>query len=71
MENMIILKNTQVAMKSFAAPFYNHFGLNLNKKKRVVIRAMRKKLNIFIVIRAMRKKLNIFMLQLLIYNIVE
>ena len=31
----------QVAMKPFAPSFFNRFCLNLNRKKRVVIRAMR------------------------------
>ena len=42
----------------FALPFFNHFSLSLNIKKRKVIRAM-------------RKKLNLFMFQLLIYYILE
>ena len=42
----------------FASPFFNNFSLSLNIKKRVVIRAM-------------GKKLNLFMLQLLIYYILE
>ena len=36
-----------VTIKSFVPPFFNHFSLNLNQKKLVVMRAMRKKLNIF------------------------
>ena len=36
-----------VTMKSFAPPFFDHFCLSLNRKKRVVMRTMRKKLNIF------------------------
>ena len=47
-----------MTMKSFAPPFFNHFSLSLNRKKRVVMRAM-------------RKKLNIFALQLPIYYILE
>ena len=36
----------QVAMKSSAPPFFNHFSLSLNRRKPVVIRATTKKLNI-------------------------
>ena len=32
-------------MKSFAPPFFNRFSLNLNREKRGVMRAMRKKLS--------------------------
>ena len=39
-----VLRKTQETMKTFALPFFNHFGLNLNRKKRVVMKAMRKKL---------------------------
>ena len=39
-----VLTKTQETMKTFALPFFNHFGLNLNRKKRVVMKAMRKKL---------------------------
>ena len=48
-KKVIILKKIQVAMKTFAPPFFNHFNLSLNqkKKKRVVMRAMRMKLNLF------------------------
>ena len=42
----------------FAPPFFNHFSLNLNMWKRVAMRAM-------------RKKLNLFTLQLPIYYILE
>ena len=45
-------------MKAFTPPFLNHFSLSLNRKKRVVMGVM-------------RKKLNIFTLQLSIYNILE
>ena len=45
MKKVIILKKILVAMKSFAPPFFNHFSLNLNREKRVVMRAMRKKLS--------------------------
>ena len=58
MKNVIILKKIQVTMKTFAPPFFNHFSLSLNRKKCVVIRAM-------------RKKLNIFTLQLSIYYVLE
>ena len=43
----IILKKIQVTMKTFVPLFFNHFSLSRNRKKRVVMRAMRKKLNIF------------------------
>ena len=33
----------------FARPFFNYFSLSLNLKKRMVMRAMRKKLNLFTV----------------------
>ena len=46
MKKVIILKKMQVTMKAFAPLFLNHFSLILNRKKLVVIRAMRKKLNI-------------------------
>ena len=42
----------------FAPGFFDHFGLSLSIKKRVIMRAM-------------RKKLNLFTLQLLIYYILE
>ena len=32
---------------SFALQFLNHFSLTLNRKKRVVMRVMRKKVNMF------------------------
>ena len=47
MKKVIILKKIQVKMKTFAPPFFNHFSLSLKRKKRVVMRAIRKKLNIF------------------------
>ena len=43
MKKVIILKKIQVTMKTFAPPFFNHFSLRVNGKKRVVMRAMRKK----------------------------
>ena len=42
----------------FSPPFFNHFSLSLNIKKCVVMRGM-------------RKKLNLFTLQLLIYYVLE
>ena len=48
MKKVIILKKIQVTMKTFVPPFFNHLRLILNRKKRVVMRDMRKKLNIFI-----------------------
>ena len=42
----------------FAPGFFDHFSLSLSIKKRVIMRAM-------------RKKLNLFTLQLLIYYILE
>ena len=44
---VVILRKLHVTVKSFAPPFFNHFSLSLNRKKHVVKRAMRKKLNIF------------------------
>ena len=58
MMKVIILKKIQVTMKTFAPLFFNHFSLNLNRKKRVVMRTI-------------RNKLNIFTLQLPIYYILE
>ena len=58
MEKVIILKKIEVAMKTFAPLFLNNFSLNLNRKKHLVMRAM-------------RKKLNIFTAQLLIYNMLK
>ena len=46
MKKVIILKKIHVTMKSFAPPFFNYFSLSLKGEKRVVMRAMRKKLNI-------------------------
>ena len=59
MEKVIVLMNIHMTMKSFDPPFFNHFRLSLDRKKRVVMRA------------AMRKKLNILTLQLPIYYILE
>ena len=56
MKKMIILREQKVKMKTFASPFFNRFCLSLKRKKRVVMRDM-------------TKKLNIFMLQLPIYYI--
>ena len=36
----------QVKMKSFVPPFFNYFSLGLSRKKLVIMRARRKKLNI-------------------------
>ena len=58
MEKVVILTKLQTKMKTFTPPFFNYFNLNLNRKKGVAMRAM-------------RKKLNIFMLQLLIYYILK
>ena len=44
---MIILKKIQVTMNTFVPPFFNNFRFSLNRKKRVVMRFMRKKLNLF------------------------
>ena len=57
-KKVIILKKMQVTMKTSTPPLFNHFNLSLNRKKHVVMRAM-------------RKKLNIFMFQLPIYYISE
>ena len=54
--NKVILSKIQVTMKNFTPPIFNHFSLCLNRKKHVVMKAM-------------RKKLNIFMLQLPIYYV--
>ena len=43
----VILKKIDVTIKPFAPPFFSHFILSLDRKKRMVMRAMRKKLNIF------------------------
>ena len=47
MKKVIILRQIHVTMKSFYPPFFSHFSLSLNRKKHVVMRAMRKKVNIF------------------------
>ena len=47
MKKVIILGKIPVIIKSFAPPFISHFRLNLNRKKRVVMRRIRRKLNIF------------------------
>ena len=44
---MIILKKIQVTMNTFVPPFFNNFCFSLNRKKRVVMRFMRNKLNLF------------------------
>ena len=44
MKKEIILRKIQAATKPFALQFFKHFSLSLNSKKRVVMRAMRKKL---------------------------
>ena len=65
MKNVIILRKIYLTIKPFALPiksfFLSCFRMSLNREKRVVMRAMRKK----------QKKLNIFTLQLLIYYILE
>ena len=58
MKKVIILRKIHVTMKSFAPPFVNQFSLSLNRKKHVIMRGM-------------RKKLDIFTLQLLIYYMLE
>ena len=58
MKKVIILRKIYVTIKFFAPLFFNYFSLSLNRKQRVVIRAM-------------RKKLKLFTLQLLIYYILE
>ena len=32
-EKVIILRKIQVTMKTFSAPFFNHFSLSLSRKK--------------------------------------
>ena len=59
MKKVIILRKIHVTMKSFVRPFFNHCILSRERKKLVVI------------MRATRKKLNIFALQLPIYYILE
>ena len=44
MKKVIILRKIQVAIKTFALRFFNHFSLRLNRKQHVVMRAMREKL---------------------------
>ena len=44
MKKVIILKKIKAIMKTFASAFFNHFSLSLNRKRRVIMRAMRKKL---------------------------
>ena len=61
MKKVVILKQTQVTMKTFVPPFFDHFSLNLSKKKK------KKKKKRRVVMRALRKKLNIFTYQLPIY----
>ena len=36
MKKMISLRKLQVTMKTFVPPFFNHFSLNLNRKKTCV-----------------------------------
>ena len=57
MMKVIILKKIQVTMKTFAPPFFQPFQFEQQKKR--------------VVMRAMRKKRNIFTLQLPIYYIIE
>ena len=47
MKKVIFLRKIHVTIKSFAPPSLSHFRLRLNRKKSVVMRAMRKELNIF------------------------
>ena len=44
MKKVIILRKIQATMKTFAPPFLNNFSLSLKRKNRVVMKAMRKKL---------------------------
>ena len=46
MKKVSTLKKIQLAMKTFVPPFFNHFSLRPNRKERVVMRVMRKKLKI-------------------------
>ena len=46
-KKVIILRKIQGTMKTSVLPFFNHFSLSLIRQKRVVMRAGRKKLNIF------------------------
>ena len=36
------MRKIKVTMKTFPPPFFSHFSLSLNRKKQVVMRAMRK-----------------------------
>ena len=42
---MLYQESIHIATRTFALPFFNHFSLSLNRKKCVVMGAMRKKLN--------------------------
>ena len=44
MKKVIILRKLQAAMTTFIPTFLSHFSLSLNRKKPVVARTMRKKL---------------------------
>ena len=46
MKKVSTLKKIQLAMKTFVPPFFNHFSLRPNRKERVVMRVMRKKISI-------------------------
>ena len=46
-KKVIILRKIHVTIKSFTPPFFNCFILCLNIVKSMIMRAMRKKLNIF------------------------
>ena len=46
-KKVIILRKIHVAIKSFTPPFFNCFSFSLNIVRSVIMRAMRKKLNIF------------------------
>ena len=59
MKKLITLWKIQVTMKTFAPPFFNHFNSGCTEKKNRAV------------MRAIRKKLNIFTLQLPIYYILE
>ena len=71
---IFVMRKINVTIKFFAAPpFFNHFSLTLNRKKRVVM-AIKKNLNIFtlqvpINIFTLQLPINIFTLQLPIYYI--
>ena len=47
MKKVIYFEENTCDNEVFATPFFNHFSLSLSIKKRVVMRAMRKKLNLF------------------------